>query len=160
MISLISLFVKLYIFSFLYKYRHHTVSILWPRVNVSLPRLSYLVVMHTSMSGHEINKKFRISLSLPNWLVMVSESVTFGRYIQSFYFPPTGLIRYQSWLVLVPDWHCDLRIKKYLYCHKCDGNGSVRPNYTFALGLFALKVGPFALIIKSIINFQKLIFFL
>ena len=37
-----------------------------------------------------------------------------------------------------------------------DGIESVRPNYTFALGLFALgsfalKVGPFALIIKSIL---------
>jgi hypothetical protein len=37
-----------------------------------------------------------------------------------------------------------------------DGIESVRPNYTFALGpfalgSFALKVGPFALIIKSIL---------
>ena len=47
---------------------------------------------------------------IPNWLVMVSESVTFGGYIQSFYFPPTGLIRYQSWLVLVPDWHCGIKM--------------------------------------------------
>ena len=30
----------------------------------------------------------------------------------------------------------------------CIGIGSVRPNYTFALGPFALKVGLFALIIK------------
>jgi len=28
--------------------------------------------------------------------------------------------------------------------------GSVRPNYTFALGSFALKMGPFAQIIKKI----------
>jgi hypothetical protein len=27
-----------------------------------------------------------------------------------FYFIPTGLIRYQSWLVLVPDWHCGIRM--------------------------------------------------
>ena len=32
------------------------------------------------------------------------------------------------------------------------GIGSVRPNYTFALGPFALKVGPFALIIKKYFN--------
>jgi len=30
--------------------------------------------------------------------------------------------------------------------------GSVRPNYTFALGSFALKVDPFAPIIKKYFN--------
>ena len=32
------------------------------------------------------------------------------------------------------------------------GIGSVRPSYTFALDSFALKVDPFALIIKKVLN--------
>jgi hypothetical protein len=36
--------------------------------------------------------------------------------------------------------------------HTLWGIGSVRPNYTFALGSFTLKVGPFAPIIKRYFN--------
>ena len=45
-------------------------------------------------------------------------------------------------------------LKKHVLCITCGlfGIGSVRPNYTFALGPFALQVGLFALIIKTYFN--------
>ena len=42
------------------------------------------------------------------------------------------------------------KFKKLYIC--LGGIGSVRPNFTFALGSFALKVGPFALPIKKYFN--------